>query len=162
MIASVRDLLERSRQASAATTDADLAWTEAVIARSRPALAEPFQPAFAHRDFTGLNCVGERTDAGWRITGVFDLMEGYSGDPEADLSRSAAWYAITSPDALQAFIGAYTARRPPRPGFAERVPFYMLLDRLLIWEYGQRNGIWFEAGVSLRDWAERYTTIRVT
>jgi hypothetical protein len=31
---------------------------------------------------------------------------------------------------------------------------YILLDRLIIWEYGQRNGIWFPEGLTLRKWAE--------
>ena len=62
-----------------------------------------------------------------------------------------------------AFIQASPAGRvkmPPRPGFRERFSLYMLLDRLIIWEYIQRH----EAAVAskmgtLRDWTERYTQI---
>jgi hypothetical protein len=37
----------------------------------------------------------------------------------------------------------------------------MLLDRLIIWEYGQRNGLWFRPGMTLREWAELYTLFRL-
>jgi hypothetical protein len=34
------------------------------------------------------------------------------------------------------------------------MPFYLLADRIRIWEYGQRNKIWFREGMTLREWAE--------
>jgi hypothetical protein len=44
----------------------------------------------------------------------------------------------------RAFVDAYTAHRPLRPGASERLALYALADFLVIWEYGKRNSVWFE------------------
>jgi hypothetical protein len=44
----------------------------------------------------------------------------------------------------QAFVDAYVAHRPLRPGASERLALYALSDWLVIWEYGRRHAIWFE------------------
>jgi hypothetical protein len=31
----------------------------------------------------------------------------------------------------------------------------MLMDRLILWEYGRRNRVWFSDDASFRDFAER-------
>jgi hypothetical protein len=33
---------------------------------------------------------------------------------------------------------------------------YVLHDRLIIWEYGQRNRMWVRPGEPLRPWAEQW------
>ncbi len=149
--------LSRCRAHSAATTDADVAWVEEVVARARPALELPFEPTFVHHDYKEGNAVFEHTAAGWRVSGVFDLMEGFFGDPEQDLVRALAEYRTG--ERARRFLTAYAARRPLRPGFEERFPFYMLADRIVIWEYGQRNRIWFPPELSLRPFAEPFLTL---
>lgn len=68
-VARVRDSLDRSRAASAATTDADVSWAEEVIAAARDALQhEPDAPTFAYRDYKENNAVAEPTEDGWRIS----------------------------------------------------------------------------------------------
>lgn len=161
-IAKTRDWLDRSRQASPATTDADTDWIETIIESARDALAVPFVPVFVHTDYKEGNVVAERNDAGWRITGVFDMAEAYAGDGEYDLARAACDYGLHGEAMLHAFVDAYTADRPPRPGFAARLALYILHDRLIIWEYGQRNGIWFKPGVSFREFAGRFVDLAYT
>jgi aminoglycoside phosphotransferase (APT) family kinase protein len=147
--------LDRCRAASTATTDGDVAWVRKVIEGSLDSLAVPLQPAIVHTDYTEGNVVAQRDGAGiWRVTGVFDLMDLYMGDGEADIVRSYASYYCRSPEIARAFLRAYHALRPERPRFAERFPMYMLHDRLIFWEYGQRNKLWFREGMTLRDWAE--------
>jgi Ser/Thr protein kinase RdoA (MazF antagonist) len=159
--ARVRDWLARCRGASNATTDADASWVEDVIASARDALAlEPDAPTFAYRDYKENNVVAQREGGGWRVTGVFDLGEGYFGDGEADFSRSVATYLREDAALARVFLDGYRARRPLRPGHEERFPLYMLLDRLIIWEYGQRNKVWFPPGLAFRAWAEPYTSFR--
>jgi hypothetical protein len=61
------------------------------------------------------------------------------------------------------FLATYLRLRAPRPGFRERFPLYMLLDRLIIWEYIQRHEVEVASKLgSLRDWADRYTRIADT
>ncbi|MDQ2887157.1 MAG: hypothetical protein M3Y39_13865, partial [Chloroflexota bacterium] len=63
-------------------------------------------------------------------------------------------YIEDDPQLAQEFLSAYARKRPPRPGFAERFPLYMLLDRLIIWSFFQRNELiqWNEQW-TFREWA---------
>ena len=163
MALRVRGWLARCREASAATTDADVAWVEEALDRARDALeVEPEAPTFAYNDCKENNTVAQRAEnGGWRITGVFDLGEGYFGDGDADFSRSMAGYIREDVALARAFLDGYRANRALREGFAERFRLYMLLDRMIIWEYGQRNSLWFPEDATLRDWAEVFTSFDV-
>ncbi|MDP9237844.1 MAG: aminoglycoside phosphotransferase family protein [Chloroflexota bacterium] len=157
-IRKTREWLDRCRAASSATP-ADVAWIDTVIDAARDALAMPFVPVLVHTDYKEGNVVAEREGAGWRITGIFDMAEAYAGDGEYDLARAACDYGLQSESMLNAFIDAYMAGRPARPGVAERLALYILHDRLIIWEYGQRHGILFEPGVTFRQFAQRFVDL---
>jgi hygromycin-B 7''-O-kinase len=146
--------LDLCREASAATTDADVAWVGEVLQAGRPALEEPFKPAIVHHDYKENNVVAERTTDGWRVTGLFDVGGAFFGDGEEDLSRSVAAYAREDIELARSFVAGYRAGREFRPGDKERSRVYMLIDRLIIWEYGQRNSVWFEPDTKLREYAE--------
>lgn len=169
VVARIREELALAACHSDRTTPEDIAWVEGLVAQGRDALAVPFQPGFVMRDFRDGNTTAQCQDGVWRISGVFDLMECYMGDGEADLVRMSAVYIESEPKpALAAiFVGAYAdARaahgRPTWPGFAERWSLHMLLDRLIVWEYGQRTGpAWWEPTLSLREWAEPFTAMTV-
>jgi aminoglycoside phosphotransferase (APT) family kinase protein len=148
--------LDRSRTASLATTPEDIAWIDSIIDAAREALAVPFAPAFVHTDYKEGNVVAERTDTGWRVTGIFDVAEAYAGDGEYDLARAACDYGPQGEAVLHAFVDAYFAEHPSRPGFAERLALYILHDRLIIWEYGQRNKIWFKPEMAFREFAQPF------
>jgi len=161
-VARVRGQLDRCREASAATTDDDVAYVESIIDSARTALAiEPEQPTFVFRDFKENNTVAERTEGGWRVTGVFDLGEGYFADGEVDFSRTLADYLREDADLVRGFMQGYTAKRPLRPGSEQRFPLYMALDRMIIWAYGQRNNLWFKPETTLRDWLEPFTSFPI-
>ncbi len=161
-VEGVREWLARCRAASAATTATDVAWVESIIASAREALEiEPERPTFAFRDYKENNTVAERATDGWSITGVFDLGESYFGDGEADFSRSLASYLREDHALVRAFVDSYRMSGALRPGVEQRFELYMLLDRLIIWEYGQRNRLWFQEGASLRDWAEPFTSFSI-
>jgi aminoglycoside phosphotransferase (APT) family kinase protein len=147
--------LDRCRAASNATTEDDAAWVRSVIEQSMDALAVPFVPAIVHTDFTEGNIVAERDGAdAWRVSGIFDLMDLYMGDGDADLARLYAYYRASSPERGQVFLDAYFRVRPKRERFEERLRMFILHDRLIFWEYGQRNKVWFKDGVTFREWAE--------
>ncbi len=158
-VGRTRRWLGRCQKASDATTEADALWVESVIKEADVALNVPFQPVLVHTDYQEGNVVAERVDARWRICGVFDLGEAYAGDGEYDLARLMCYYSSREPQLLPAFCGAYARARPPRHGFPERLSLYILTDRLIIWEYGQRNQVWFtdlDPKTSFRAWAEPF------
>jgi len=152
--------LDHARAASAATTDADVAWVEELLASVRNALEVPFWPALVHHDYKENNAVAERTADGWRITGLFDVGGAFFADGEEDLCRSIATYAREDEELAREIVAGYRERRDFRPGFEDRFRAYMLMDRLVIWEYGQRNNVWFASGMCLRDYAEPFTQLK--
>lgn len=154
-----RSWLDRCRAASPATTDEDVAWVEAIIAEARAPLAEPLNPCLVHHDYKENNTVAQRLDGRWRISGLFDLAETYLGDGEYDLARAYCEYVLHRPRLAQSYLRTYLALRPPRPGFPARFRHYVLHDRLIVWEYGQRNHVWFSPDQTLRPWAEAFLGI---
>ncbi len=161
--ARVRRILERAHAASDRTTTADVEWAEELIERANAALAAPFAPCFTMEDYKEGNVVLSRTPDGWQVSGVFDFMGCYFGDGETDLSRIMAEYFDQDPEVAREFLATYLQLRAPRPGFRQRFSLYMLLDRLIIWEYIQRHEVEVASKVgTLRDWAERYAQIADT
>ncbi len=156
----VRGWLALAKGHSDPTTDSDMAWVERLLGEARAALGERFQRRVVLRDYKEGNTVMSLTAEGWRVSGVFDLMEAAFGDGEMDLSRQTAAYLDEDGELARAFLRTYLGLRPPRPGFADRFPVYMLRDRLIIWEYIQRpvGEPRRDQRPTLREWAEPYTS----
>jgi hygromycin-B 7''-O-kinase len=146
--AEARRLLALARPHSDRTTDADAGWVEDLLRSSYDALGEPFEPRFVMHDYGEHNVTFEQTDGLWCVSGVFDLMEAFFGDREMDLSRQTAFYLKEDPELARMFLRTYLRLLPARPGFQERFPAYMLLDRLVVWEYAQRpqGEPWWDPG----------------
>jgi len=159
IIARIRHLIACSCTYNNRTTASDVIWVEKMIMLAQEALSVPFQPCFVMEDYKGENTVLACANGLWRVSGVFDLMEAHFGDGEADLSRTVGAYLDEDPQLAQEFVQAYSKRRPPRAGFAERFVLYMLHDRLIIWEYLQRTGTaWQEKQQTFQQWAMPYTS----
>ncbi len=157
--ACLRHTIARARQYNDATTPDDVAWVEEIIVAGQEALDVPFEPCFVMEDYKEGNLVVQNTD-GWCVSGLFDLMGGHFGDGEADLSRPIAIYLEDDAQLAHEFLNAYQRHTPLRPGFVQRFPVYMLLDRSIIWEYSQRTGQdWWPKDWSFRDWAEHYLSV---
>jgi aminoglycoside phosphotransferase (APT) family kinase protein len=156
VISLSRCCLQEGVSLSDRTTDADVLWTEEVISRNQEALEILFEPCFVDGDYKPANVVVECIDGVWRVSGVFDYMNAHFGDGELDLVRLVAVYLEQDPELAHDFVQAYVHHRPPRPGFVERFRFYMLFDRLICWQFGQRHGVWWEPGLTLREWVEPY------
>ncbi|HYL57821.1 MAG TPA: phosphotransferase [Candidatus Acidoferrales bacterium] len=152
----IRNLLQRARATNNRTTLADIEWVERVLETAHDAMRVEFTPCFVMEDYKEGNVVFDDSSGRWSVSGVFDLMESYFGDGESDLSRTVATYLDEDPDLAREFIRGYLALRPPRDGFAERFAAYMMLERLIIWEYVQRNEPKVAVLGSLRNWAEKY------
>lgn len=163
VLSRIRHDLDRCRGYNE-TTEADVAWAEEIIAETREALEVPFVPTLVHGDYWEHNIVASRALVAWRVTGVFDLMGMFVGDGEEDLVHSVAIYANPNHrriDLARAFVQTYRQARHLRPGFAERFRLSMLIDRLRTWEYGQRNGLWFEKGQTFKEYASPYIALSV-
>ena len=151
----VRELLQACRAASDATSDADVAWVEALLEDAEAALAVAFVPALLHTDFKENNLVLQCDAARrWHVAGLFDLMGCCVADGERDLARFFSAHAVERPELARSFLDAYEGRRGLRPGFDERFRLYLVADRLILWEYAQRNRVWFPSGLGFRAWAE--------
>lgn len=150
--------LDRVRAHSDWTTHEDVIWVESVLANGRAAVEVPFAPRIALQDYKEDNTTAERNGDRWRISGVFDLMEAVMGDGEISLCRQIAMYLEQQPVLARAFLQAYTVKCPPRPGLIERLRVYLLAERLIVWEYGQRHPElgWWDAPLSLREYVEPY------
>ena len=134
-------------------------WTESLTADSRDALEVPFEPCIVMQDYHEDNVVVKQVYDEWRVSGVFDLGGAYFGDGEADICRLLATYLGEEVSLAKEFLKEFLKASPPRPGFEKRFSTYMLLDRLIVWEFVQRTESRAAAQMgSLREWAERYTT----
>jgi hygromycin-B 7''-O-kinase len=128
---------------------------DSLIDECAEALAEPFTPVLVHHDFKPGNLNLETTRSGFAVTGVFDLFESYFADGEEDLVRML--WQVHSSEEREAFVDAYAALRPLRPGAAQRLALYALADWLVVWEYGKRNDLWF-GDVSFTETAQPIVT----
>jgi aminoglycoside phosphotransferase (APT) family kinase protein len=151
-------LLAQCLELGAATTREDIEWVEEVLAHASPALAMPVRPALVHLDYSAGNIVGLKSDGNFQTTGIVDWMTAEIGHPESDLVR-LLHLALDEPVLAQPFLDAHAAINPFTDGWRERFPVFMLLDRLLFWEYGQRNHVWFTPDQTLRSFAEPYVSI---
>lgn len=159
MLVHARAVLASCIRATARTTPADIPWVEALITHGQDALHDPFVPCCVHGDYQESNVLVERSGEQWWVSGVFDLYPGLK-DPETDLSRPLAAYLEECPVLAQEFLRAYRERHPLRPGWQKRFPLSMLLDRLAMWEWAQREQrIWWDERWTLREWVEPFTLV---
>lgn len=158
VVALIENNLHRASGHGSATTPADIDWAREIASRAVPAMIEPAPAGLVMQDYKDTNVTVVHESEGWRVAGVFDLMECYYGDPEADLPRQLCTYVDNDDRTLPvAFLNAYFAERPPNSGTAERFPAYLLLDRSAMWEFFQRQGWCFwPSQWTFSDWAGRY------
>jgi aminoglycoside phosphotransferase (APT) family kinase protein len=154
--------VRRCEEKAAALAESDIAWIEGVLEDARDMLAEPFVPSFTMHDYWLPNLLFARSDAGWRVCGVFDFAEAYSGDGEADLARPLSVLlrrdpALDDPRLARVFLWRYIELRPPRPGFAQRLAVYLIDDLLLGWGYLRRLGH-LDGSQSFRQFGEPFTS----
>jgi aminoglycoside phosphotransferase (APT) family kinase protein len=138
---------------------ADVAFVERIAREAEPALDVPVEPSCIHLDYHWGNLNVARADAGWRVSGIFDLMTCEFGDPDMDLSRPIATFALDDPPLVAPFLAGYTSACRLRPGARERFRLFMLIDRLIIWSFGKRTQTWFGPEARFRDFARFYLDV---
>lgn len=146
-----------SARANGRFTAEDDRWLQALFASGGPDV-DGAPAVFAHNDYSLGNVLVERAGAGWRVSGVVDLMTADFGDPAADLPRLACQYLDTVPALAGAFIGAWRAASAGPPPRRDRAALLIALERLLIWDYFTRPGTdpKLAPGQTFSRWAESY------
>lgn len=142
-----------------ATTLEDIAWVADLINKAQDVLNDEFEPCLLMEDYKEGNLVvtkdGDETQ--WRVSGVFDLMTAHFGDGEADLARQFGEYIYEDITLAREFLNAYQQKKTLRPGFKQRFPIYILLDRSILWEFFQSHQMCFwDESWTFRDWAGWY------
>ena len=135
-----------ARQARA-LTDPDLEYVRCLL----PTDLDDVVPTYVHHDLKPANCVvvdGE-------VSGLFDLGEGTVGDPIEDLARSTWSLARRDPELVVDFLRAYEDVACTAVSL-ERLWAYVVLDLLVIWEYGTRPAQRWFPDPTFRGWVEAF------
>jgi hygromycin-B 7''-O-kinase len=145
-------------EANGVMTREDMIWIGEAASRAR-AVADGGRPqVYVHGDYKLNNLTVLRDAGGWRVSGLFDLHVSRFGDGAIDLVRQACSYLDTEPPLAWAFVDAYRSRMPADHSIAERMPLYIVNDRIKLWQFFTQPGsraAWSE-GKTFRGWAQRY------
>lgn len=157
---TIEELLAYAREASGATSEDDVSWAHSVMAEARSAMEVDFEPCVVHLDYGFHNVLFEQRKAARQLTGVIDWMTAESGHPECDLARPLATFRQYKIAGAEEFLAAYRESQPELSGFRERLPVFVLWERLLIWGYWQQHK-GFKEGLGMREWMEGYVRMLV-
>lgn len=156
----INDLVTKSVTYSDKTPKKDVEWISQLIETGKEALQISFTPVFVMHDYQISNMVVDKIHSKWQVTGLFDLMENYFGDGEPDLCRVFVAYAEENEVLAYAFLNSYLSKTKVRRGFEKRWPIYMIFDRIVVWEWAQRNGkCWWKPEYTFRNWVEPFTAL---
>jgi len=161
LIGEIRQQLQQSLSYNNGATPADEAWVEQVIRDAESALKVPYTPVLVLHDYREANLTVLKQDGRWKISGVFDLMEGIMGDGELDLIRQLAVYMmeVKKPVWAKSFLDGYRKRSSLRPQASQRLALYLIYDRMVVWEYFHRPdnlSQWWDGAQSVEDWISPY------
>jgi len=141
-------------------------WIDACATLARPSVASDTAfvraliptdldcvPTYVHHDLKVENCVCERG----AVSGLFDLGEGVVGDPLENLARATWDLAREDPTLAVGFLRAYEEAAGIRVPI-ERLWAYVLLDLLVIWEYGTRPAQQWFRDPTFESWATAFAS----
>lgn len=158
----IMERLTKAQSYNNKTTTEDLRWVQSLLTKAKSALRAKFQPCFVMQDYKLGNMVFGKVSSRWEVTGLFDLMESYFGNGEADVSRTFCDYTEKNkPELARSFLSGYLRSKEKQKGFEERFPIFILLDRTLIWEWVQRrsNRVWWDKTLTFKRWVEPFTML---
>ena len=161
--------LEKASKHNLLTTNSDFKWVKQTIANSKSSFTE-FKPTFFMQDFKPANMLVDKVNSTWEVRGLFDLVEGSVGHPEADLCRLFALYIRHGKqDLAYTFLNSYLLEKLENKmknesekeleilQFVQRFKIFMLHDRCLLWEWHQRsNTQWWDKKLSFKEWATQF------
>jgi hygromycin-B 7''-O-kinase len=149
--------LTKSIQYNTNTTQQDIVWTKNIIDQASKYF-RPFIPTLCLRDFKPGNMVVKNSAKKWKISGIFDFSGASFGHPESDISRLFIVYQENNQINLgYQFISSYLTNKTDVNNFIKRFPFFVLLDRLIIWDWAQRtNKAWWPTNWSFERYAGQF------
>jgi hygromycin-B 7''-O-kinase len=128
-------------------TTSDLEWLRSLM----PTDLDDVAPTYVHHDLKPDNTVcldGE-------ISGLFDLGEGTTGDPIEDLARTTWDVARHDTALVGVFLRAYEQAAGVRVPL-DRLWAYVVLDLLVIWEFGTRPAQSWFTEPSFAEWVATF------
>jgi hygromycin-B 7''-O-kinase len=106
-------------------------------------------PTYIHHDLKIGNCVCRDGE----VSGLFDLGEGLVADPIEDLARGLWDLASVDPAHAATYLDEYERAAATTVDTAH-LRAYVLIDLLIIWEYGTRpDQRWFDDQPTFEGWA---------
>ncbi|HEY5107694.1 MAG TPA: aminoglycoside phosphotransferase family protein [Caulobacteraceae bacterium] len=147
--------LESSAAHGSITRD-DRAWFDQAVGQALEGAGEPAN-TYVHCDYKLNNLTVTHDDDGWRVSGLFDFHEARFADGALDIVRQACAYFDNEPPLAKVFVETYRKSAPPDPSVAQRMPLYIINDRMKLWEYFTRPDLrasWTQ-GKTFRGWAQR-------
>lgn len=157
VIKSILELVNKSITYNNLFTKTDKIFVDNLIKEGKNDLNKPFIPTFTIQDYHRSNTLINKIGNKWHVSGVFDFMESYFGDSEVDLSRMYINLYDLNKEYGYIFIETYLANKKIRSGFEKRFPIYLALDRLIIWEWANRNKkVWWNKNLTFREWIDPY------
>jgi hygromycin-B 7''-O-kinase len=160
LISEIRQQLQQSLSYNNGATPTDEKWVEGIIHNAQEALKVPYTPTLVLHDYREANLTVSKQTDGWKVSGVFDLMEGLIGDGELDLIRQMAVYMgeINELTWAEAFLDGYRKHGALRPLADKRLALFLLYERMVVWEYFHRpaNVSLWPIGQSLEAWISAY------
>jgi aminoglycoside phosphotransferase (APT) family kinase protein len=136
----------------------DETWIARLAERALAAASSRRANVYVHGDFKpgNLTLTAQEDDAA--VTGVFDLHESRLGDGASDLCRQACGYLDFDPDMTVPFLESYRSQVASDPTIRERMPLYIVNDRVKFWNFFTRPpepASWLK-GKTFRSWAGPY------
>jgi hygromycin-B 7''-O-kinase len=118
-------------------------WVGGILEKADKYLDMEFIPSYVMQDYKPENMLVKKVNNEWKVSGIFDLMESYIGNGEADLSRMYSMYLDNDRRDLAAiFLNEYLKGRGSvklDSDFNERFNIFMIHDRVIIWSWSVRN-----------------------
>jgi len=138
-------------------TEEDRSFIAAAAERARAA-GDPATYSFLHIDYKLNNLTVMQDGGSWRVTGLFDLHEARYGDGAHDLVRQACSYLDFDPPRAPEYVRGYLERLPDDPARRERLPLYILNDRMKFWQYftDPAHSLPYFADKTFANWSARY------
>src|SRR5215472_1428904 len=134
-------------------------WIESIFSDALSMSLSGRPNVYLHGDFKPGNLTLEGSGSRWRVLGTFDLHESRFGDGASDLCRQLATFIdFRDDDSAREFLSTYYQNQPSDPTCRDRMPLYIVNDRMKFWEYFTRPEVdapWL-AGKTFRSWAQPY------
>ena len=152
VVARADKLIREANSVTVSVSDEEVGAISKILQKHLPKI-DGSRPVIVMQDYKDGNMCVTKVENEWKVTGLFDLMEARFGHRLEDVPRQCAAYLDAQrPDLAHHFLAGY--------GVSDNdlglLDCFMIVDRLLVWEYGVRVGKWWSADETFSDWLQKY------